>query len=109
MTEEMKKEILRLRKQIIENEFIHLNPQQREAALALQGSLLILAGAGSGKTTVLVNRVAHILRWGEAYESDDLYGEYSEKELSILRQAANGQIEIPVELVDKLSVSRVAP
>ncbi|MBQ3887914.1 MAG: UvrD-helicase domain-containing protein [Clostridia bacterium] len=109
MTEELKKEILRLRKQIIENEFIHLNPQQREAALALQGPLLILAGAGSGKTTVLVNRVAHILRWGEAYESDDLYGEYSEKELSILRQAANGQIEIPVELVDKLSVSRVAP
>lgn len=109
MTEELKKEILQLRKRIIENEFSHLNDKQREATLALQGPLLILAGAGSGKTTVLVHRVAHILRWGEAYESDALYGEYTESEIALLRQAADGRITLPDELVERLSVSRVQP
>lgn len=39
-----------------------LNPEQREAALHTRGPLLILAGAGSGKTTVLVSRTGHILQ-----------------------------------------------
>ncbi len=39
-----------------------LNPMQKEAVMHTEGPLLILAGAGSGKTTVLVNRVAHILK-----------------------------------------------
>jgi len=48
----------------------HLNPQQREAVFAVKEPLLVLAGAGTGKTTVLVNRIAHIIRYGNAYESD---------------------------------------
>lgn len=39
-----------------------LNPEQREAVLHTRGPLLILAGAGSGKTTVLVSRTGHILQ-----------------------------------------------
>ena len=109
MTEALKQEIIGLRKQVIEQEFSHLNDKQKEAALALQGPLLILAGAGSGKTTVLVNRVAHILRWGEAYESDSLYGDYSEEEIALLREAAAGHAALPDTLAEKLSVSRVYP
>ncbi len=109
MTETEKKEILAMRKTVIENEFRNLNDMQRKAALALRGPLLILAGAGSGKTTVLVNRVAHILRWGEAYESDALYGTYSPQELETLRQSAQAGTPVTDELAEKLSVGRVYP
>ena len=42
--------------------FSHLNPAQKSAILAAQGRVLILAGAGSGKTSVLAYRIAHMLQ-----------------------------------------------
>lgn len=42
--------------------FAHLNPEQQKAVLATQGRVLILAGAGSGKTSVLAYRIAHMLQ-----------------------------------------------
>ena len=53
----------------------HLNPMQRKAVFTVNDPLLILAGAGSGKTTVLVNRISYIIKYGNSYFSDRIpYG-----------------------------------
>lgn len=69
MNDIMKKEFCNLRDSIIEALYKHLNDEQRKAVLTISGPLLILAGAGSGKTSVLVNRIANLLSYGPAYGS----------------------------------------
>jgi len=57
------------RRQVIERDYASLNDMQRKAVLATEGPLLILAGAGSGKTTVLINRIENLMRYGRASDS----------------------------------------
>ena len=75
-----------VRKQIIERELARLNPMQRRAAMATEGPLLLLAGAGSGKTTVLIHRVANLLKYGRGSDSGEVPDFAGEEELNFLKQ-----------------------
>ena len=62
-----------------------LNDKQREAVFSVNGPLLVLAGAGSGKTTVLVNRIAHIIDFGNAYNYYNYENKYSTTRIVIFQ------------------------
>ena len=64
-----KEEFIELRRKIIEKDFGRMNSMQLQAVTTARGPLLVLAGAGSGKTTVLVNRIACLIKYGDAYNS----------------------------------------
>ena len=60
------------KRKLFDKLYDHLNKDQRDAVFKVNGPLLILAGAGSGKTTVLVNRIAYMIRYGNAYYSEEV-------------------------------------
>lgn len=86
-----------------------LNPQQREAVFTVNGPLLVIAGAGSGKTTVLVRRIAQIIRYGNAYYSDKCAAELSEAYVGDLESAAELSAEDISPILDEFAVDAAAP
>ncbi len=84
MTEQMISRFVSLRRQYIASQFQNLNTRQQEAVLTTEGPLLLLAGAGSGKTTVLINRIANLMRFGSASDSQDVPDTVTEEDVDFL-------------------------
>ena len=88
MTDKMLLRFLAARKRYIQSQFGNLNSKQLEAVLTTEGPLLLLAGAGSGKTTVLINRVANLLRFGRGSDSNEVPDTVTDEDVLFLESVA---------------------
>ncbi len=103
------KEFFDLRKQIIEKDFKNMNDKQRQAIFQVQGPVLILAGAGSGKTTVLVNRIANIVKYGNAYLSHRVDFEPTQEDIENMKAYLEGDESKLFDIEDLLSFDAAKP
>jgi len=90
--------------------FARTNEMQRKAIFKVNGAVLIIAGAGSGKTTVLCNRIANMMRFGNAFNDTEVRGiTPAEEEFLYQFPALEKTPENAQKLADIISVAPVAP
>ena len=110
MTIDFEKRFLDARRKYISSIFSDLNDMQKEAVMATEGPLLLLAGAGSGKTTVLINRIANLMQFGCGSDTQYIPEDISEEDVLFLEHAINAKDEAECEKAARLcAVSPVLP
>ena len=110
MTNEFETRFINARRNYIASTFNDLNDMQLEATMATEGPLLLLAGAGSGKTTVLINRIANLMRFGCGSDTQYIPEDITEDDIIFLENIVNSQNDADHEIAERLcAVSPVLP
>lgn len=108
MTTVLEERFLELRREAIALQYMDLNEQQRKAVLTTEGPLLLLAGAGSGKTTALIHRIANLLRFGCGADSHEIPDFVGEDDVAFLERYVKAPSSEDRARVDKLCALRPA-
>ena len=104
LTPEQSAEFVRARRAAIALNYQNLNPEQQRAVLATEGPLLLLAGAGSGKTTVLIHRVANLIRYGRGSDSEEVPAWITTEDADFLNSYVQNPTPADKPRADKLCV-----
>lgn len=104
-----KQKFIDVRKRLLEKEYKKLNAQQKQAVFYINGPLLVLAGAGSGKTSVLVNRISYMLKYGNAYHSDYVPEGLTSEDMDAMTEAVSSSDPVPENITSLLAERPVHP
>ena len=96
MTDAYLSRFVEARRRYILTQFQNLNAMQQEAVTTTEGPLLLLAGAGSGKTTVLINRIANLMRYGCGSDSQEVPDTVTEEDVEFLEN-----LQVPITDFDR--------
>ena len=102
-------EFCELRKQYIDAQFMTMNPMQKKAIYNVDGPVLVLAGAGSGKTTTIIGRIVYMVMFGHAYYSTETTFPITENDIKELKSVLAGTGSISEHLKSMLQVKPVSP
>lgn len=102
-------EFCELRKQYIDAKFMTMNPMQKKAIYNVDGPVLVLAGAGSGKTTTIIGRIVYMVMFGHAYYSTKTTFPVTENDIKELKSVLAGTGSISEHLKSMLQVKPISP
>lgn len=102
-------EFCELRKQYIDAKFMTMNHMQKKAIYNVDGPVLVLAGAGSGKTTTIIGRIVYMVMFGHAYYSTETTFPVTEGDIKELKSVLSGTGSISEHLKSMLQVKPVSP
>lgn len=86
LDKKLEKKFKELRKKLLERSFSSMNSNQQKAVFSVNGPIVILAGAGSGKTTAIINRIVNMVNYGDAYTNPDVPEGISEETVNLMQE-----------------------